>query len=191
MPSEPIYTAFSGARCIASGSLRDVLRAAKGHTDRSDDLILIFEDRSGRQVDFDLRGTLDQVLEREAPIRRQSGPGRPRLGVVSREISLLPRHWEWLEQQPRGISATLRRLVEDARKQDPDEERARRAAEAASRFMWAMAGNLPGFEEASRALFRREGQRFEQLTRDWPADVRDHAARLAAPAFATGAPARS
>ena len=109
------------------------------------------------------------------------GPGRPRLGVVSREVSLLPRHWDWLELQPNGISAALRRLVEEARKRDPEEEQARLAREAASRFMTAMAGNLPDFEEASRALFGNDHERFEGLIREWPEDIRTHLVQLLRP----------
>jgi len=106
---------------------------------------------------------------------------RPRLGVVAREITLLPRHWEWLAEQPGGASATLRRLVEDARRSEQD--RARRAGEALDRFMQAMAGDLPHYEEASRAYWRGERDRFDQLVETWPADVRDHARRLAAAAW--------
>jgi hypothetical protein len=130
-------------------------------------------------VDFDLRGSLDEVLARALPATPRPGPGRPKLGVVAREVTLLPRHWEWLEQQPNGISAALRRLVDEARKRSPDEESARLAREAASRFMWAVAGNLPDFEEASRALFAGNRERLRSLTREWPADVRSHLFRLA------------
>jgi hypothetical protein len=98
--------------------------------------------------------------------------------VVSREVSLLPRHWEWLEAQPNGISAAMRRLVDQASKRNPGKERARRARTAASRVMTALAGNLPGFEEASRALFAEDQARFEQLIRRWPRDVRKHFERL-------------
>ena len=94
-------------------------------------------------------------------------------------MSLLPRHWEWLEQQPNGISAALRRLVDEARKREPDKESARLAREAAGRFMWALAGDLPGFEEASRALFAGNRQRLTDLTRNWPGDIRAHLLRLA------------
>jgi hypothetical protein len=137
--------------------------------------LLIFEDRSGQQVEFDLRGTPEQVLARAKPEQPpRAGPGRPKLGVVSREVSLLPRHWEWLERHSQGISAGLRRLVEEASKRAPDEDRAREARAAASRFMWVMAGDLPKFEEASRALFASNKARFVELTRFWPADVREH-----------------
>src|SRR5690242_5597435 len=139
--------------------------------------MLTFEDQTGKQVDFDLRGTLADVLTRHAAPARV-GPGRPKLGVVAREVSLLPRHWEWLEQQPNGISAALRRLVDEARKRAPGKERARLAREAASKFMWAMAGDLPGFEEASRALFAKDQGRLERLIRGWPEDIREHLSRL-------------
>jgi hypothetical protein len=144
---------------------------------------LIFEDQTGRQVDFNFRGTPEEVVARVAPGGAQPGPGRPRLGVVSREVSLLPRHWEWLETQPNGISAALRRLVDEARKLEPEAERARLAREAASRFMWAVAGNLPGFEEASRALFARNATAFRRRTSAWPKDVREQLDRLLAGAF--------
>jgi hypothetical protein len=181
---EPLtYTAFVGPRRLASGELRDVLLRTKKHLDRDDSQnVLLFEDQTGRQVDFDPRGTPEQVVERAIAPER-TGPGRPKLGVVSREVSLLPRHWEWLEAQPAGISAALRRLVDDARKREPGRERARLAREATSRFLTAMAGDRPGYEEATRALFAGDGARFRSLVRRWPKDVREHAERMAAPAF--------
>ena len=176
------YTAFLGTRRVASGPLTSMLLETKAFLDHdAGGPLLIFEDKTGRQVDFDFRGTPDEVLERAAPSRR-TGPGRPRLGVVSREVSLLPRHWDWLEQQPNGISAALRRLVDEARKRAPAEERARQAREAASRFMTAMAGNLPGYEEASRALFAKDDQAFMRRIASWPDDVRAHLERLWVPA---------
>ena len=176
------YSTFAGDRLVASGPLDDVLRRARAHLDRGGGALLFFEDHTGRQVDFDLRGTADEVVARAtAPAR--PGPGRPRLGVVSREVTLLPQHWEWLEAQPNGISAALRRLVDAARRRAPDEERSRNAKEAASRFLTAMAGDRAGYEEATRALFAGDGERFAQLVQRWPRDVRQHALRLAAPAF--------
>ena len=177
--AESTYTTFSGHRQIASGGLKEMLIRTKDHLDGGGGQVLIFEDHTGRQVDFDFRGSPDEVVARVAPDARRAGPGRPKLGVVSREVSLLPRHWEWLEQQPNGISAALRRLVDHARKREPDKERARLAREAASRFMWGMAGDLPHFEEASRALFARNEARLEDLVRDWPQDVRAHVLQLA------------
>ena len=180
--SKPTYTAFAGQDKIASGPLEGVLGEIKRRPQRrSGPMVLIFEDQTGRQVDFDLRGSLEEVLARACPAR--SGPGRPRLGVVSREVSLLPRHWEWLEQQPNGVSAALRRLVDEARNRDPEKQRARLATDATYRFMSAMAGDLPGFEEASRALYAGRRARFEHLIGAWHPDIRAHVQRLAEDAF--------
>jgi len=108
------YAAFAGDRAIAAGELEAVLTKLKHKLDKGDiDQLLIFDERTGRQVDFDFRGTLEDVLERELPKPAPAGPGRPKLGVVSREISLLPAHWAWLEEQPNGSSAALRRLVDE------------------------------------------------------------------------------
>jgi len=180
MASAPLtYSAFSGDRLIAFGVLADVLSAAKRYVDTTEDpQLLIFEDRTGRQVDFDFRGSLDEVLARALPKPERTGPGRPKLGVISREVSLLPRHWEWLEAQPQGISAGLRRLVEEARKQNPGEQRARKGREALNRFMTAIAGNRPNYEEATRALFAPDNARFEELIADWPEDIRAHLLRV-------------
>jgi hypothetical protein len=161
-----------------------MLPAAKARYDAGGDhLLFVFDDQTGKAVDFDLRGSVDEVLARALPRPVATGPGRPRLGVVSREVSLLPRHWEWLEQQPNGASAALRRLVDEARKREPGRQRARMAADAAFRFMSAMAGNLPGFEEAGRALYAANRAVFDDLVRDWPADIQAHARRLAQDAF--------
>jgi hypothetical protein len=177
--TEPTYTLFAGDHQVAAGMLQEVLPKAKELQDARDERqLLLFENATAEQVDFDMRGTLDEVLRRAMPPPSKPGPGRPRLGVVSREITLLPRHWEWLEDQPNGASATLRRLVDEARKRDPGRQRARRATEAANRFMTAMAGNRPNYEEASRALFAGEIERLRQLTQDWPEDVRAYLQQL-------------
>lgn len=179
---EHTYTAFAGERLVVTGDRKAMLLRVKKHLDRGGDPVLIFDDRTGQQVDFDFSGTADDVLARDAAsaqaTAQKAGPGRPKLGVVSREVSLLPRHWEWLEEQPQGISAALRRLVDEARKRDPGKARARMARDAASKFMWAMAGNLPDFEEASRALFAGDGERLSVLVRKWPKDIRNHVLRL-------------
>jgi hypothetical protein len=182
------FTAFSGQRRIATGDLRSILLHAKEQIEQEGEVqpVLVFDDSSGQQVEFDLRGTPEAVLQRlathphlanhgDAP---KAGPGRPKLGVICREVSLLPRHWQWLEQQPQGASAALRRLVDEARKRDPEGERLRSARDAAAKFMWTMAGDLPGFEEASRTLFAGDYQQLEELIREWPADIRDHVLRL-------------
>ena len=117
------------------------------------------------------------------PVRTARPRGRPKLGVVAREVTLLPRHWDWLNGQPGGASVTLRKLVEEARRRSSATDQAREGQEAAYRFMSAIAGDLPGFEEATRALWRRDAARFEHETDAWPKDVRDHARALAARAF--------
>lgn len=175
------FTAFAGHRQVASGPWPQLLTATKRHLDAGGEPVLIFGDETGKQVDVDFRGTLDEVLSRagaaDAP---RVGPGRPKLGVVSKEVSLLPRHWEWLAEQPNGASATLRRLVDAARKATP---RSRRLRDAAYRFIWAVAGNFENAEEAIRALYAKEDARLERLMENWPADVREHVLRLVAEAW--------
>lgn len=195
-PALTRYTAFDGGRRIASGTLAEVaaqMRAAG--LARGARTALIFDDATGRVVDFDLGGT-DEEVEARARQRgaaprggaasgtRPRGPGRPRLGVVSREVTLLPRHWAWLAAQRGGASATLRRLVDQARRDGEAEDRVRAAQDATYRFLSAIAGDREGYEEAIRALFRSERTAFEERTAPWPDDLRQYTLRLAAPAFA-------
>jgi uncharacterized protein len=202
--SDAAYIAFDGERCIGSGDLREVARAAKQTLDRRKDAsILIFDGSTGGPIDLDLRGSVDDVLARlpdvagvpaatddaaQAPAR---GPGRPKLGVVAREITLLPRHWDWLAKQAGGASVTIRKLVEEARRSGEGRDRVREGQEAACRFISVMAGNKPHYEDAIRALSAPDPARFEQLIAGWPADVRAHASRLAARAFQREPPARA
>jgi hypothetical protein len=183
-------TAFQAELRLASGPYGQVALAVRALLKAQPNAaVLIFDDESGRQVDFDLRGSDRDVLARlggpesddAASVRR---PGRPKLGVVAREVTLLPRHWEWLAAQPGGASVALRKLVEAARVAKAGSDMVRRAQEAADRFMMAMAGNLPHYEEAARALYAGQQQRFVDLTASWPADLRVHARRLGAKAFA-------
>ena len=173
------YTAFVGERLVASGSLEELLPKLKATFDHHrSTMFLIFDDETGAQVDFDLRGTVEEVLARNCPNPLQTGPGRPRLGVISREITLLPRHWEWLGWQPNGASAAIRRLIDEARKREPAKMRRQQALHATERFLFAMAGNFPGYEEATRALYQGDSQRFAELISAWPKDVRHYALRL-------------
>ncbi|MDY7510422.1 MULTISPECIES: DUF2239 family protein [Ralstonia] len=188
-------TAFAGTQRLAGGPVRDVARAVKTHLDaHPESQVLVFDNTSAHPVEFDLRGTVEDVVARidqAAPSaaepaeseNRPRGPGRPKLGVIAREVTLLPRHWDWLAAQPGGASVTLRKLVEDARRAAEGADRRRVAQEAAYRFMSAMAGNAAGFEEATRALFAADAAAFESLTHSWPADVRDFARELASRAF--------
>ncbi|WP_269507569.1 DUF2239 family protein [Burkholderia sp. IMCC1007] len=196
----PSYTAFDGHRRLASGPLATValaVRQAAG--DATPGTILIFDDATGRSIDLDLRGTADDIRARYAapsadasggagePVgagagsgsAEQRGRGRPKLGVVSREVTLLPRHWEWLAAQPGGASVALRKLVEDARRTHAAADRRRDAQARAYHFMSAIAGDLPGFEEAARALYANDPARLAELIAGWPDDVRDHALALA------------
>jgi hypothetical protein len=192
LDTETTYNAFAGTERVAHGDLPKVARVVKSLADaREPRPLLVFAHPSGRQVDLDLHGTVDQVLERletpaspppeVAPARRS--PGRPRLGVVGREVTLLPRHWEWLNAQPGGASVALRKLVEQARRDLQGADRQRQSREAAFRFMSAIAGNEPGFEEACRALFAGNREGFDTQIKAWPGDVRDHARLLAEPSF--------
>ena len=171
------YVAFLGSRRVAQGALGWV--AAKAREAQAHDLgfaLLVFDRSNAEVVDLDLRGSADDVLARYA--RPASRRGRPKLGVVSREVTLLPRHWDWLARQPGGASAALRRLIDEARKADGGATDRRVRAETAYRFMSAMAGDLPDFEEASRALFAGERGRLEAFIYEWPADIRDEVLRF-------------
>ena len=176
-------TAFLGNRRIASGDVRTVALAARAAWKRETTVpLLIFDDDTSRLIEIDLRGSEQEVVARLRQAKPR-GPGRPKLGVVSKEVTLLPRHWAWLGTQRGGASATLRRLVDQARKNQEGSDHIRRAQDAAYRFMTAMAGDLPGFEEAIRALFASDRERFEEQIAGWPGDLAEHGRMLAARAW--------
>ena len=189
-------TAFSGKHKVASGSLPSLAPALKDLVTADPHAqILIFDDATGKQVDLNLHGSLAEVLQRlprprvepaeTAETAETAEPvaprtvGRPRLGVVAREITLLPRHWDWLATQPGGASVALRKLVESAQRDNRAADEQRGARDAAYHFMNALAGDEAGFEEATRALFAGQRAPFEQQVQAWPTDVRDHALLLA------------
>lgn len=202
------YTVFDGHHRIATGDLCAIAIASKRTMeDEAIGPVLIFDDATGRSFDINTRGSDAEVLQRlsgeatneigagrfptgslaidrtesinDRPDDGPRGRGRPQLGVVPREVTLLPRHWEWLATQPGGASVALRKLVEEARRTHADRDRIRRAHERANEFMSAMAGDFPGFEEGIRALFANDQAKFSELIAVWPVDVRDHATRLA------------
>ncbi len=187
------YTAFAGIRRIAAGTLASVAAETKALLDSGENApILILDDETCRVVEVNFRGTVDDVVKRlekptGTPAGKQEprGPGRPKLGVVAREVTLLPRHWEWLNAQPGGASVALRKLVEEARRSNDTKDRVRQSQEALYRFMSTLAGDEAGFEEASRALFAGDRKLFMALIQLWPKDVRSHAERLAGSAFAS------
>ena len=178
--SEKQCTVFDGVRRVASGPLSEVAVAFKRAVEKGGGQAFLFDDATGRAFDIDIRGTNEDLVQRLRPSDDARGPGRPKLGVVAREVTLLPHQWEWLGAQPGGASVTLRKLVDAARR--GPQAKARAARDAAYHFMHAMAGDRPGFEEASRALFAGDRTRLEGLIRPWPKDVREHAMRLAFPA---------
>ncbi|QQE80063.1 DUF2239 family protein [Alicyclobacillus sp. SO9] len=200
-----VYSAFAGDELIQTGSLREVVSKVKNELD-DDDLsrVLIFDDTTGRVTDVDFRGTITDVLQRlscdfeggsvaSSVTSSDAGDavnrdkprrvGRPKLGVVPGEVTLLPRHWDWLKSQPGGASVTLRKLVEEARRARANKDAMRQAQEATYGFMTAMAGNRPHYEEALRALYAKDSQLFYQLIEDWAEDVRNHIKKLAQNAF--------
>ncbi len=187
------FTAFRGSKRVAAGVLAKVAAKVKVEHDQSPGPpILVFDNQTSRLLELDLRGALEDVLGRlaapnaapEPGEQGSRGPGRPKLGVVAREVTLLPRHWEWLGRQPGGASVALRKLVEEARRAYSAQDRLREARESAYRFMSEVAGDYPGFEEAARALFSGNQAKFHLMSAPWPPDVRRHARELAALAFA-------
>jgi hypothetical protein len=184
MSTEHTCTAFAGVHRIASGPVVDVAVAAKPAVDRGES-VLIFDDATAETIEIDFRGSAADVRGRlaqrtdiqPAPKEPEAprGPGRPKLGVVAREVTLLPRHWDWLADQPGGASVAIRRLIDSERKASEFKLLARKAQETTYRFMHAIAGDFPRFEDASRALFAADRDAFARHTEDWPADIRDHA----------------
>jgi len=187
-------TAFKGDQCVASGTLVQVAAKLKKVMEIGQpETVLIFDDLDGDIIEVDLRGAIGDVLKRiEDPATKGAspgpsadqqpdamrGPGRPKLGVVSREVTLLPRHWDWLNSQPGGASVALRKLVDEARHVNRGKDKVRHSQEAAYRFMSAVAGNLPGYEEAIRALFAGNRERFDDSIASWSAGIREYALRL-------------
>ncbi len=199
--AQPV-TAFQAQQVLAAGPLLEVALAVKRASEEAaPQPLLVFDDASGRVIDLDLRGTPDEVRQRlaatpapgngryrprqpaAAPVEGEEaaprGRGRPKLGVIAREVTLLPRQWDWLAEQPGGASAVLRRLVDEARRNGAEPQRQRAAQEAAYQFMLAMGGDLPGYEEATRALFAADHARLQQCIEHWPEGIRDYALRLA------------
>lgn len=180
-----MYSAFANnSKLIAAGSLADVAVESKKFLSKHPRAsVLVFDDAS-KQIEIDFRGTVEEVRERlKVPIAAPAGPGRPKLGVVAKEVTLLPAHWEWLASQPGGASVTLRKLVDAAKKKNSARDEIRQAQESTYRFMTVMAGDLPNYEEALRALYAKDKSKFKKLIKDWPKDIQEHATKLAQPTF--------
>jgi hypothetical protein len=191
MPKDPAAIAFQGDICIASGDLACVALAAQKAAKRQHhEPILIFDAATSEPIEIDLRDAGAPRVSRHPAAGPASpaaetprGPGRPKLGVVAHEVTLLPRHWDWLASQPGGASVALRKLVEHAMRANAGKDRIRASQNAAYRFMSTMAGNRVRFEDAARALFAGDAATFQRLVQAWPRDIRDHVSRLAAEAL--------
>jgi len=190
------YTAFEGSELVFRGSLQHVVTKIKkrmGKTSHSE--VLLFSDETGKLMDFNFHGTEKDVLKRlevfssvsdrhgKEESASPAGPGRPKLGVISREVSLLPRHWEWLAAQPSGSSATLRKLIEEAKKKSSGGATVKQLQERCYKVMSVLAGDLSGYEEALRSLYKKDEERFLVQIKEWPKDIRKHIAELARPVF--------
>jgi hypothetical protein len=177
------YALFETGKRLAAGDKLAVALAAQAVISQRPDAPILIFDPDGRQVDFDLRGSPEDLATRLAPVEVEPeaprGRGRPKLGVVAREVTLLPRHWDWLASQPGGASVALRKLVEAARRDAEAPDRQRRARDATYRFASAAAGDAPGFESAMRALYAGDREGFEAGLAQWPADLAAHAKELA------------
>src|SRR5215470_11272158 len=161
------YSAFSSFAHLGTGTLAETYAAC-----RDDPAALIFDRETGRVVDVD---------PRFPPQEEGPRPGRPKLGVVPREVTLLPRHWDWLATQPGGASVALRKLVEEASRDPKSRQRQRR--DAVYRLATALVGNAPGYEEAMRALYAGQREDFAAHIEAWPADVRQVLEEMTAEAF--------
>lgn len=206
-------SAFEGSRCIATGPLKAVALEAKAAVDKAAGAsmpqpVFVFCDATSEIVELDWRGSVNEFQTRVAqlilklaskPDETQApspadvteasdsggsrGPGRPKLGVVAREVTLLPRHWQWLASQPGGASVALRKLVELARRASEMQDRVRQASATGYKFMSTMAGHEVGFEEASRALFAGNRAGFEAQISSWPQDIQAHLKKILVDAF--------
>ena len=184
-------TAFQDETRLTSGPVWDVAVAVKTaiNLDAKNSSILCFDDHTGAFIDLDLSGTDEEIAARLKPDETAPMPpvrakaGRPKLGVVSKEVTLLPRHWAWLSSQSGGASASLRKLVDQARKSAGSSERSLNAQASADRFMRAMLGDQAGYEDASRALYRGDKTWFLELIQNWPSDLKSYVLQLAEPAF--------
>ena len=177
---------YVNSTMLAFGALREVAASVKQQVDRDPNLsVLVFHAQTSQPIELDLRGSVADVVARLEPAAVPSARkvGRPKLGVAAREVTLLPRHWDWLACQPGGASVTLRKLVDAARRENEGADVLTQGREALYRFIAAVAGNAPDYDEVSRALFAGQKARFLSLIASWPNDVQAHLHRLSSRAF--------
>ncbi|MCZ4272823.1 DUF2239 family protein [Maritalea porphyrae] len=183
--------AFVGHELIASGTLAEVVHEVKRHHDQNpNDMILVFDNQKSNVIELDLRGSMEDVFGRmaskqplEEAVAPPKRPGRPKLGVVSKEVTLLPRHWEWLREQRGGASVTLRKLVGEAMHVADGDKDKRAGQQTAYKLMTAVAGDLPNYEEAIRALFAGDAEQFFAQIADWPTGLKNHLAQISRDVF--------
>lgn len=193
MNTKETYTVFEKHSLLFRGTLREVVLKVKKHLGKeANSLVLIFSDTTGKTMDVNFQGNEKEVLKRLEVYFAQDeekdtvGPGRPKLGVISREVSLLPRHWEWLANQPGGASSALRKLVDEAKGNPASASNVKQLQERAYRFMSVVAGDLAGYEGALRALYRGDHKNFSLHIREWPKDVKAHLLQMTRPIFKAG-----
>lgn len=181
---DTICIAFSGDIKISSGPILKVAEATKKHLIKKPNSdIQIFDHDTGQFLEVDFRGSLSQVVERMKKsfiieTEKIRGPGRPKLGVVSKEITLLPKHWDWLNLQANGASGSIRKLIDEAMKRNVAKDELKRSQNSVYKFMTIMAGNYPLYEEALRAFYANDNAKFKYIITNWPKDVRDHLLKM-------------
>ncbi len=188
-----VHILFEHHNCVCTGTLYEIATWIRANeNDKNKPPELIFDMDSGRQIDIDTRGTDTEIQTRYGVPSNEDSPslqpekgkrGRPKLGVVGREVTLLPRHWEWLDRQRGGASGTIRRLIDEARKHSAHSDGIRMAQDRTNRFISAIAGDLPGFEEATRALYSGNEVAFAENVSFWPKDVRTYTLKFSEGAF--------
>jgi hypothetical protein len=191
MDTSSLYTAFEGHKLFFKGTLSEVVLKIKHQMGKAENTsILIFSDATGKVIDFNFQGSKTDVEKRlevfvtKNSVDENTGPGRPKLGVVSREVSLLPKHWEWLATQAGGASTTLRKLVDEAQKKSLTGHSTKNILEATHKFMSTLGGDLQGYEEALRALYRKDQKMFLSQIEDWPRDLQKHLIEISKKVFA-------
>ncbi|WP_444923169.1 DUF2239 family protein [Microbulbifer sp. DLAB2-AF] len=168
----PEYIAIERQQLIARGTLESIVRQVKSRETPLEPMV--FSTDNCQRIEIDWQGDIETVLTRLKPSTTPTSAkrGRPKLGVISKEVTLLPRHWEWLRQQPGGASVILRKLVEQAQKDISLEERITTSQHQLDRFMLQVVGDAPGFEDASRSLYRNSKVSFEKAIRAWPEEIK-------------------
>lgn len=174
------YTAFRGDTRIITDSLFNVALALQKQSEMN---VLVFNDQTGQQIDLDLSGSEDDLKQRYTEVEYVKKVGRPKLGVISREITLQQKHWNWLDQQSSSASAVIRKLIDKELNDPSSESNIMLAKQAIDHFMLAMLGNMPNYEEATRALYQGNKSHFLALIHNYPKDLKVYLELKAQTAF--------